>query len=358
MLQNNYNVVLKHTTVINVDEGSHGLPPDAGSFQEFQVADYHCPEEWSKDGVFVHAKEGDALWFDFRDYTHNTNWDCAVMPSIQKVNPLTGERVNVEAGLSKDPKQNYLRLPEQMWLDGYANDGKVYQFIFTKSGIKMGVSEFVLPEFEQDSHALAFAFFAAKKPKDKPNRNINVTPMHYDEMNSFYDVEQVFSKGESGQSFGGAGNPMWFSSTHTPQNWNIASKNVLRAKNMTPSAPLNDNDNIAVNYCSAEVGVENTIRTLDNASATVEIEDDGIELGNLTKASMGAGGRITQEIKTDCNTVDYYEEKPAAILKIYLASTEQFEAIMKKGKKQNANKSERFVNSGQIGSTFVPLIKN
>lgn len=70
---------------------------------------------------------------------------------------------------------------------------------------------------------------------------------------------------------------------------------------------------------------------------------------------MAAGGRITQEIKTDCNTVDYYEEKPAAVLRIYLASTEQFEAIMKKGEKQDAGKSDKYIHSGKIGSITVPL---
>jgi hypothetical protein len=71
---------------------------------------------------------------------------------------------------------------------------------------------------------------------------------------------------------------------------------------------------------------------------------------------MGAGGRIFQEIVTDENTVEYYHEKPTGMLSIYLALPEQFEAIMKKGRKQDASRKDRHVHSGDVGGIPVPLI--
>ena len=86
---------------------------------------------------------------------------------------------------------------------------------------------------------------------------------------------------------------------------------------------------------------------------TVDILEDRKD---FDKASMGMGGRIKQRIETDNNTVDYYQEKPSAILTVYLALPEQFKAIMKKGKRQDSSKKDKFVNSGQVGKVQVPLV--
>src|SRR3990167_4954408 len=211
MLVNNFHVSLRHTDKIPVNATVHELPKDNGGFKEFRVADYYCPDEWAKDGVFVEANEGDPLWFDFRrpdDYSA-INWDCALLCSVQKVNPLTGQRVDPE--LTQNPIQNYLRLPEQLWLDGYVNEGKVYQFIITKSGIGVAVNEFVLPQFEQDSHCLAFAFHKAKKPADLPQRQPYVSSGYLSLSSS----------------------PKWFSPIRTPENWRIRARGML----ITDSGP-------------------------------------------------------------------------------------------------------------------------
>ena len=134
MRQNGYYVSVRKTTVVNVDKENHCLPPDHGSFKEFQVSEWFCPDEWSKDGVFIPVKESQPMWFDFRN-----NDECAILPAVQRLNPVTGEPANLEEGLSKDPKQNYLRMPEQLWLDGYVKDGKVYQFILLASRKPLGL---------------------------------------------------------------------------------------------------------------------------------------------------------------------------------------------------------------------------
>ncbi len=76
----------------------------------------------------------------------------------------------------------------------------------------------------------------------------------------------------------------------------------------------------------------------------------------LDKASMGAGGRIHQEIETDDNTTDYYHEKRSALLTIYFALPEMYDAIMTKGKRQDSSKEDKYKTSGHIGGVAVPLV--
>jgi hypothetical protein len=63
------------------------------------------------------------------------------------------------------------------------------------------------------------------------------------------------------------------------------------------------------------------------------------------------------EIITDPNTVEYYQEKPAAVLILYMALPALFQAIMAKGKRQDASRKDKYVNSAEIGGVQVPLMK-
>ena len=381
MVVNDFYVSLRKTKIVNIDKDAHKLPPDWGPFKEFKVADYYCPNEWSNDGIFVSVKEGEPLWIDFQ-----LNNACAVIPSVQQLNPITGESADLENGLKKDPKQNYLVLPDQKWLDGYAREGKVYQFVVTKHGESLAVNEFVLPVHMQDSHALGFAFFEPKQPP-RPIREDRY-PNNYNEIST---------------------NPMWFSPTHTPQNWVNATRKRGIYQSITKSVTvpeftlpggvgLNDSETctaggsgagasggIVCDFAEASEGPqagpgaagqavgqsdelqgysEENMTVIDQrhfASDVVDIlesnTDAEVDDTDLDKASMGMGGRIEQNITTDNNTVEYYKEKHSAVLTIYMALPEQFEAIIKRGKRQDASREDRHLHSGDIGGVPVPLIK-
>lgn len=394
MISNDFYISLRKTKVVDIDKDAHKLPPDWGPFKEFKVADYYCPKEWSNDGIFVAVKEGEPLWIDFQ-----LNNACAVIPSVQRLNPITGESADLENGLKKDPKQNYLVLPEQKWLDGYAKDGKVYQFMITKAGESLAVNEYVLPLHMQDSHALGFAFFEPKNPP-KPIRERDMYPNHY-------CATKISTKMTS---------PMWFSPTHTPENWKIASrkrslqaggkpieyqaitKGVSICEYTLPRGTTKGLDTGTV--CDFASATDSMIETSADAecmtmgdSAIAPIAAGGaaeaceeystnegygetIEAGDvvdildsrfddqeevddtdLDKASMGMGGRIEQNITTDNNTVEYYKEKPSVILTVYMALPEQFEAIMKRGKRQDSSREDRHLHSGDVGGVPIPLIK-
>lgn len=341
MNQNNFSISLRKTHKINVDKTIHSLPPDLGPFEELRVAEYFCPDEWSKDGVFIRVEEGQPFWFDLRD-----NWDCAVLCSIQKINPVTGEQVDLSKGLFKDLKQNYLRLPEQLWLDGYSNDGKVYQFVITKSGIKVAVNEYVLPEYEQDSHAMAFAFFNAKIPKQKPNYSSGVSAYlqtlkaTYPVVPFFRGVGSAYDSNTVKQSqtiCQDNASPQQFSPL--PQNFMCASKGIT-------------GQCIAAAYEEASMDIQEEVQmVMYDTESQINNEPEK----EFEKVSMAAGGRIEQLIVPDNNTIDYYFDKPSAILMIYFAFSDQFNHIINQGKR-NSKKKDKYINSGAISGIQVPLV--
>lgn len=330
MNQNGFKVRIIHAEKIEVDELVHSLPNGISVLDEYKVKDYYCPENWSRDGSFISVTEDMPLWFDFRN-----NDECACLVSIQKVNPLTGEPADLEKGLSNTPLQNYLYLPEQKWLDGYSKEGKVYQFRVTKKGESLAVNEFVLPVALQDSHVLAFAFFRPKVEKRIPHVVINSYPI-------------------------------WFNPLHTPRNWEYStpkkweypilgtftSDRTFIGGNGTSSCSLN-----GVQPKSEEPNIQQQLMTIGSDHNPDEAFVTYNNIDELNIASMGAGGRIEQRITSDFNSIDYYEEKPIATLLVYMALPELFNKIMSAGPVQNPHKKDKFINSGKVGNTFVPLIK-
>lgn len=331
MKVNDFYVSIRHTTKVDINDKVHRLPPDHGPFKEYKVADYICPPEWSNDGYFIPVEEGQPLWIDFRG-----NGVCACILSVQRFNPISNEPANLQDGLKKDPRQNYLVLPNQPWVDGYTKDGKVYQFVVTKAGEGLAVNEFVLPKEMQDSHAIGLAFFL---PKNAPSRNLS-QPI---------DIIDGRIDRTSYQLA-----PYWFSPLSGPNNWQINSKR----------AGIIDYTYEIVDHTSSETAnVFSAIPSADglsySANSMCHIGDiDMLEnsINDLDKASMAAGGRIEQEIVTDPNTIEYYQEKPALVLPIYLALPALFKSIMDKGRRQDASKKDKYVHSGEIGGVQVPLL--
>jgi len=358
MIVNNFYVSLRHTKKVEIDPNVHKLPPDWGAFDEYKVADYNCPEEWSNDGYFVPADEGIPLWIDL---TRNPN--CAVILSVQRFNPVSNEPANLDEGLKKDPQQNYMVLPKQKWIDGYTKEGKVYQFVVTKAGEGLAVNEFVLPKEMQDSHAIGLAFYLPKcSTSYAPSRNY--VPI-YSGLDSTGNNRTTGPLVVGAQ---GARSRHTQNKTTSPDfpDWSQPYNNLVKVKSVTyPEHSLLSPQSIEAGidptsyhlYQSLEATDLGT--TLDDCNAVVDILEDQTE--NQTqecfdKASMGAGGRIDQKIETDPNTVEFYQKTPALVLPIYLAMPDQFKHIMSQGKKQDAARQDKYVHSGQVGGVQVPLI--
>ena len=120
------------------DDGKiYPLPAGFGRFPVRHVDDYKdtVPAPWiERGGVLMPMYQSEALWINFR-----TGYPFAVKVATGKINALTGELWRT--GLQTHP-QNYLVLPEQPWLDGFAvRKGVIRQFVAMPLGAGYSAEE-------------------------------------------------------------------------------------------------------------------------------------------------------------------------------------------------------------------------
>jgi hypothetical protein len=120
------------------DDGKiYPLPAGFGRFPLRHVDDYKdtVPTQWiERGGVLMPMYQSEALWINFR-----TDYPFAVKVAAGKINAVTGELWQAE--LRADP-QNYMVLPEQPWLDGFAvRKGVIRQFVAMPLGAGYSAEE-------------------------------------------------------------------------------------------------------------------------------------------------------------------------------------------------------------------------
>ncbi|MGE2736819.1 hypothetical protein [Mycolicibacterium vaccae] len=112
------------------ETGLHPLPPGLGRFPLRRVTDYPdtAPAEWlARGGVMLPIYQREAMWLSF-----SASEPSALQVGVGKVCAVSG--LPWIEHLVKDP-QNYVPLPEQLWLDGInAGDGFIRQFIAVPLG--------------------------------------------------------------------------------------------------------------------------------------------------------------------------------------------------------------------------------
>ncbi len=101
------------------------LPPGLGRFPIRRVDDYasRVPASWRRQGgVIIPMYQREALWIDFR----SSQGPAAVKVAAGMVNALTGDSWSERLS----PRQDYLVVPDQPWLDGFnTGRGVVRQFV-------------------------------------------------------------------------------------------------------------------------------------------------------------------------------------------------------------------------------------
>jgi len=115
----------QRTLRIPDDDRDYPLPPGLGRFPLRQLDDFAAalPAAWARrGGVVMPMHQCEALWLNFTGaYPH------AVRVATGKIDAVTGK--TWRRGLDAR-RQNYLVLPDQPWLDGYAVEaGLVRQFV-------------------------------------------------------------------------------------------------------------------------------------------------------------------------------------------------------------------------------------
>jgi hypothetical protein len=144
----------QRTLRIPDDNRDYPLPPGLGRFPLQHVDDFadRLPAEWPRHGgVFLPMYQAEALWINFHG-----DYPCAVKIAAGKINAVTGNPWTNK--LSQHP-QDYVVVPAQPWLDGFAIDkGLIRQFVamplgegfsaeeqLTGAGIHGGIQVYVYP---------------------------------------------------------------------------------------------------------------------------------------------------------------------------------------------------------------------
>ena len=119
-------VSFQRTLRIPDDDKTWPLPPGLGRFPIVHVDDYaaNLPSDWyEQGGVAFPMYQSEAMWLSFS----RTGYPFAVKVAAGKIDTTTGETWS--ADLRQEP-QNYLVLPTQPWLDGFAvKKGVIRQFV-------------------------------------------------------------------------------------------------------------------------------------------------------------------------------------------------------------------------------------
>lgn len=123
------------------DDGkTYSLPPGLGCFPLRHVDDYadSLPSSWiDRGGVLMPMYQAEALWLNFPG--RFGKYPVALKVGAGKINAVSGEEWR--GGLHQGP-QDYMVIPDQPWLDGFAvGEGVIRQFVATPLGDGCTVEE-------------------------------------------------------------------------------------------------------------------------------------------------------------------------------------------------------------------------
>ena len=127
-------ISLQRTLRIPDDGKNYPLPPGLGNFPLVHTDDYakRVPASWAEHGgVVLPMYQSEAMWIRFtahRDEDRDVNYPFAIKVATGKINAVSG--FSWEPGLNRTPRQDYVVVPRQPWLDGYCVEkGVIRQFV-------------------------------------------------------------------------------------------------------------------------------------------------------------------------------------------------------------------------------------
>ena len=127
-------VSFQRTLRIPDDGANYPLPPNLGNFPLLHVDDYQkrVPAPWVEHGgVMLPMYQSEAMWIRFSghyDEARRTTYPFAIKIATGKINAVSGH--SWEPGLNRTPRQDYVVVPLQPWIDGYCvEQGIVRQFV-------------------------------------------------------------------------------------------------------------------------------------------------------------------------------------------------------------------------------------
>jgi len=152
-------VEFMRTLRIPDDDKTYPLPPGLGRFEMRHVDDLadRVPALWTRHGgVALPMYPAEAMWLNFRSNFlahHRSSYPFALKIAAGKRSAVTGdpwhEGLQRPGGLLRRPKQDYVVVPVQPWLDGFVvSKGLIRQFVAMELGRGYSVEEQLTGEAE------------------------------------------------------------------------------------------------------------------------------------------------------------------------------------------------------------------
>jgi hypothetical protein len=133
-------VEFQRTLRIPDDDRDYPLPPGLGAFPLRHVDDFGegVPAKWiRRGGVMLPMYQSEAMWLSF---SSPNGYPFALKVGTGKINAVTGDAWTDD--IRRRPRQDYLSIPEQPWLDGYCvAEGTIRQFVAMPLGAGYTVEE-------------------------------------------------------------------------------------------------------------------------------------------------------------------------------------------------------------------------
>jgi hypothetical protein len=126
-------IEFQRTLRIPDDGKDYPLPPGLGAFPLRHADDFasRVPAAWiERGGVMFPMYQSEALWLNFHSSYVEVQgaYPFVVKVAAGKINAVTGEAWS--NGISRRPKQDYMVVPGQPWIDGYCVEkGVIRQFV-------------------------------------------------------------------------------------------------------------------------------------------------------------------------------------------------------------------------------------
>ena len=352
--------------------------PMCNPVESYVVDEYPaCPQMWVNgsslaSSYFLPVEEGRGLWLDFNG-CWDSEYDVAIVVSVQGVNPLTGQKTDelrleqykdkcpIHNVLFKQdrfcpeckfkwPAQNYITTtstPEgYLWIDGFRNpNGTVRQYVFTPEKLKQGVAEQLIGVSKV--FAIGIAFYLSKKKKEKRESNSDIVKilkaLKDDPPSSdIYTLPLSFSS----QVAGNFHTRKYLSTSNS----NLGKRQIgsfddtgmsLCYNNKGENIELTASDMVNSVSGSIEYVSDTNEQIPDQVDELVVIDEPMVvdefmieEVTPVTKLDVAAGALIKQRIHEDPKDIDYWEGKPFGMIYINYCDLETAEKIISQGKRQ------------------------
>lgn len=365
---------------------AHGLPPGS-DIEVFPVDAFKHPlPSWiTGAGNFVVPVQPEwGLWFDWRE---NDSYNCAVMPTIKGMNPITGQKTqgySLEHYLEKCPvhgtpfkdglfceecnyrwpAQNYIAAPNVLWWDGFrTSDGEVRQFFFTADMLK-SIPERVLGATETIP-AFGFCFYRPKETRERPRGgnvilgdcsdlnhhgfqlgDVSVTS-HVPINSNYHGLLHALTSGQVNDV-----DPVEACTT------NASSFTYATLANATPTfsgsiQPAPEEKYRAVSSTMDFMVQERETKTSGKISKNRGISGQSgarhVDVAKNVEVGVGAGAKIRQDLQKDIYSLESWAEEPASVMRLYFVFEEQYKDIKAKGMRDLIGDKEGFLSGLPVG---------